>query len=235
VDSERSARASKNNFDLIRLLAAIGVLVSHAFSLAGAGEPMIAGVTVGTLGVYVFFVISGYLILKSWTFDPRVSAFLVKRCLRIFPGLLGAVLFTALVVGPLSTSHTLSSYFTDPQTAQFIGGALVLFAPQGTLPGVFAHNPFGGVINGSLWSLTYEFALYLMVVYFGRLLRWHAGKAFALGLFVLAAGCEGVHRPVAAVPVVIHLLRNRRPGAAGHLFRRRHGAVRVSRQRSAAG
>jgi peptidoglycan/LPS O-acetylase OafA/YrhL len=184
VDSERSARASRNNFDLIRLLAAIGVLVSHAFSLAGAGEPMIAGVTVGTLGVYVFFVISGYLILKSWTFDPRVSAFLVKRCLRIFPGLLGAVLFTALVVGPLSTSHTLSSYFTDPQTAQFVGGALVLFAPQGTLPGVFAHNPFGGVINGSLWSLTYEFALYLMVAYFGRLLRWHAGKAFALGLFV---------------------------------------------------
>jgi peptidoglycan/LPS O-acetylase OafA/YrhL len=192
---------SRNNFDLLRLVAAMVVLISHAFPLAGAGEPTIGGATLGTLGVYVFFVISGYLILKSWTFDPRVTAFLVKRCLRIFPGLLGAVLFAALVIGPLATSRTLSGYFTDPHTAQFVGGALVLYAPQGTLPGVFSRNPFGGVINGSLWSLTYEFTLYLMIPYFGRLVKWRSGKPLALGLFVSLLVLKAFSGPAPLFPL----------------------------------
>ena len=52
-----------NNFNLLRMLAASGVLVSHAYPIAlgpGVLEPLeraLGGVTLGTVCVYVFFAI----------------------------------------------------------------------------------------------------------------------------------------------------------------------------------
>jgi peptidoglycan/LPS O-acetylase OafA/YrhL len=161
----------------------LSVLVVQA--LGGTNAPNIGGIDLGSLGVDVFFVISGHLILKSWSFDARWIAFLVKRCLRIFPGLLVALLFTALVIGPLATTQAPSDYFTDPQTAQFAGGGMLLYPKLGALPGVFQHNPFDHEVNGSLWTLYYEFTLYAMVPYVGRLLTWRSGKPFTLAMAVL--------------------------------------------------
>ena len=54
-----------NNFDVLRLVAAVMVLVSHSFALSGQGEPHLGGLALGTLGVVVFFGISGFLIARS--------------------------------------------------------------------------------------------------------------------------------------------------------------------------
>ena len=75
------------NFDLMRLLAALLVVVSHTFPLSGQPPLRIVGVEdLGALGVSIFFVISGYLVTGSYRRDPR--SYLIKRLLRIEPGLI---------------------------------------------------------------------------------------------------------------------------------------------------
>ena len=50
-----------NNFNLIRVIAARAVLVSHSFPLAGATEPFgqIVGMGMGGIAVDIFFITSG--------------------------------------------------------------------------------------------------------------------------------------------------------------------------------
>src|SRR4051794_16276411 len=61
----------RNNFDGLRLIGALMVLVSHQFALSGRTEPHVVGqVSLGALGVLIFFSISGFLVGQSWHNDP---------------------------------------------------------------------------------------------------------------------------------------------------------------------
>ncbi|MGR5986677.1 acyltransferase family protein [Bacillus sanguinis] len=71
-----------NNFDLIRIMAAILVVFSHSFAITSGNndnEPlyMISNgqTTLGHVGVMTFFVISGYLITMSYLRHPSVILF----------------------------------------------------------------------------------------------------------------------------------------------------------------
>lgn len=84
-----------NNFDAIRLLAALAVMVSHAFALSGRPEPRpYAGLTLGTFAVFVFFAISGYLIATSWRNDPDIRRYIARRMLRLAPAYIIVVSLT---------------------------------------------------------------------------------------------------------------------------------------------
>jgi len=55
-----------NNFDGVRLVAALSVLASHQFVNSGGREPLLFGsMSIGTLAVLVFFAMSGYLVASS--------------------------------------------------------------------------------------------------------------------------------------------------------------------------
>ena len=78
-----------NNLTALRWFAAGLVLYGHAFVFLGLPEPLfLQWASMGPLGVYIFFAISGYLVAQSWQRDPSLPRFLAKRILRIFPGLL---------------------------------------------------------------------------------------------------------------------------------------------------
>src|SRR4051794_23241057 len=113
-----------NNFDVLRLAAAALVLLSHAFLINGVDHPAIALTghqTLRDIPVTAFFGISGFLVARSWCRDPRLGRFVVKRALRILPGLWAVVGLSALVLGPALTTRPLGTYFTSPDVWGYVG------------------------------------------------------------------------------------------------------------------
>jgi peptidoglycan/LPS O-acetylase OafA/YrhL len=170
-----------NNFDTLRLIAATAVIFSHAFLLATGrqdGEPLMVltgGQTIlGVVGVFVFFVISGYLVTQSWERAPSLPRFALKRALRIYPGLAACVFVLTFGLGPIVTSLPLAEYLSSYGTYDFLGANLLLHTDHNSLPDVwFTGRDLGHILDGPLWSLPVEVAMYVMVAVLGtaRLLR----------------------------------------------------------------
>lgn len=164
-------KSRDNNFNFIRMVAAFFVLVSHSYPLsrgAAETEPLLAqlGITLGGLGVFTFFCISGFFISLSYERSKTKIDFVVARFLRLYPALLVVLLLSAWVIGPLFTERSLHDYFSAKEVHRYITGNLKLKDIQFQLPGLFQGNPYPG-INGSLWTLYYEVLLYAMVFALG--------------------------------------------------------------------
>lgn len=159
----------ENNFDLLRLLAALGVFFAHGSYFYDQQQPVFFNNTysLGSLSVYIFFFISGHLNFQSWDRSPRWTAFGTKRALRVFPGLAVAAFVSVFTIGGLMTTLDLKSFLSSAQTwGLFINYASAL-ATLNDLPGVFAHNPLPNAVNGSLWTIKYEIIMYGLLVIFG--------------------------------------------------------------------
>jgi peptidoglycan/LPS O-acetylase OafA/YrhL len=171
-----------NNLTALRWFAACLVLYGHAFVFLGLPEPLfLQWVPMGPLGVYVFFAISGYLVAQSWARDPQVLRFLAKRALRIFPGLAVCTVLSVLVLGPWLTTLDASTYWRNEHTRGYFTNIALYMTYH--LPGVFANNKLPHAVNGSLWSLSVEFFMYLLLALMGLL-------SAAATLFKLAPSAE---------------------------------------------
>jgi peptidoglycan/LPS O-acetylase OafA/YrhL len=160
-----------NNFNLLRFFAATMVIWSHSFALRStsvATDPLggILGFGWAGIAVNVFFAISGFLIVRSYLRHDSLRIYVQARALRIMPGLIVAVLFCALVIGPLFTTLSAQQYFSHDSVWKFIHSNITMFNRHPTLPGVFTGNPRLGV-NGSLWTLSYEVFMYFIVAVTG--------------------------------------------------------------------
>ncbi len=165
--------ARHHGFDVLRIVAALGVVLTHSFSTTGhdAEKPLVhigdRALGPGSLGVAVFFVISGFLVTESWQRRPGAGRFLVRRVARIWPGLVGMLVVVTFVLGPIATDLPVGDYLTDPHTWRFAwrNGTLVTGVTF-ELPAVFTGNP-GQSVNSSLWTLPYEIWCYLGLVVLG--------------------------------------------------------------------
>jgi peptidoglycan/LPS O-acetylase OafA/YrhL len=187
----------RNNFDALRLVAAISVVFSHSFLITEGTqdhEPLI-WITgnqsiLGLVGVFVFFAISGFLVTQSFEQTGDAWRFLAKRALRIFPGLFVATVLSAFVLAPVVTTLWPSAFLSIPAPWQYVLGNTLLDQTVHELPGVmFVNNPVGLEINGSLWTLRCEFVMYLMVLALGvlRLLT------VRVALLLVAFGVVNLH------------------------------------------
>lgn len=186
-----------NNFNLIRMIAASAVLVSHAYPITlgpQAVQPLkvLTGDALGHHAVAVFFVISGLLIARSHERSRTFVHWLLARVLRLFPGLAVVLLLSVLVMGPLVTALPLAAYATDPKTWAYVPRNLSLAFLQYPLPGVFTDNPAGSQINGSLWSLVHEVGCYVGVAIAGTLGLLGRPRLFLAGVLALLAARLGM-------------------------------------------
>jgi len=157
------ANSKENNFTLLRFMAAFAVIISHNFALWGATEPNIRGFSsLGGIGLYTFFIMSGYLITKSYINNPRIIYFFWNRILRIFPALIPVFLFSVFIIGPNVSTLSFEEYFHNPVTWEYLKG-IFLFPIGFSLPGVFLDNPYPVSVNGSIWTLPVEFFLYICI------------------------------------------------------------------------
>ena len=155
-----------NNFDVLRLGAALLVIFSHSYPLTKTTpEPVMAWfggyVEGGGLGVATFFAISGFLVTRSLE-RHDLRGYVASRFLRIMPALAVVAVVQTFLIGAWFTTLPLADYLVHPGTLDGLRNILV-FDVRYTLPGVFAGNPYPGAVNGSLWTLPVESFFYLLL------------------------------------------------------------------------
>jgi peptidoglycan/LPS O-acetylase OafA/YrhL len=177
-----------NAFGFLRLLLAVLVIFSHSFPVGGFGIDALEAFTkgrhtIGLAAVGMFFVLSGFLITRSAASGVSVARFLWHRFLRIFPGYWVCLIVCGLIFAPyfayVEYGNPLVIFFapvTPPQTYILHNAGLLhsngftLLGVMNVFPqsiaGLLSHNPFPYQINGSLWSLPFEFVCYLAVAAF---------------------------------------------------------------------
>ena len=184
-----------NNFNLIRIAAALAVFLDHSFILAmhrRAGRPMRMrpGMDIGDIAVDVFFITSGFLVSGSLLTRQRTIEFLWARVLRIYPALLLMLLVTVFALGPVFTTLPLSAYLSDSTTYVYLAKCSTLFGGIALrLPGVFDGNPHKSLVNMSLWTLPYEVWMYAILAFGWLALKItgrYRSKAFGVGLIIYA-------------------------------------------------
>ena len=192
-----NANINRNNFDILRLALALLVMVSHCFVIyygksidTEPGMILTRNQTdIGSIAVNCFFIISGFLILKSFDNSSSTIDYLKRRALRILPAFFVAFLISLLLVGPLGTidrEHLFGqwkTYYTSIDKRQVLTDLIMLKAPH--VPECLAKVHIAGRVNSSLWTIQYEFVCYLLLplLAFCRLLQ---NRIVVLGLFLAA-------------------------------------------------
>jgi peptidoglycan/LPS O-acetylase OafA/YrhL len=166
-------RAAGNNFDAIRLFAALTVLYTHAFLLTIGANPtdflyaVSGGQTYfGDFAIGVFFVLSGFLIAQSWMRYPDLTSFARNRALRIMPALAVVVLAAVFIIGPVVSTLPANEYFAEGQTWRYLLNVLFLYRND-MLPGVFADASYAPIVNMPLWTLKFEVLCYALIALLG--------------------------------------------------------------------
>lgn len=154
----------ENNFDLIRLFAALQVVIFHSikhYDIQFNQRWIIAIIDLMKLfpGVPIFFTISGFLVYQSFERNAQTpSRYFKNRFLRLYPGLWMMVLVMAVVIlieayiagNAISMKSFLIWLFCELSFFQFYTPDSLRFW------GV-------GAPNGSLWTIVTEIQFYIIV------------------------------------------------------------------------
>ncbi len=172
-----------NSLGLVRLVLACLVIVSHSWTIGGFGfEPLTItsnGISLGLFSVTGFFCLSGMLVSISAE-RSTAGTFLLRRAGRILPGYWAALLVSGMVFGiaiaairGLDIRNALLSP-ANGSVRTYIVNNFPLSASQYNLGRVLDGMPYPNGINGSLWSLPYEFACYLVIL---LVVKWAISSA----------------------------------------------------------
>jgi peptidoglycan/LPS O-acetylase OafA/YrhL len=189
-----------NNFGLLRVALAVMVVICHACVLLDGSklhEPLFFlthTVSLGDVAVDGFFLISGYLVLQSLNNSRSGLEFIGKRFLRIYPGYIVACvgsLFLGFASGGslprLNASLVFDSVFR------------VVYLDDVSMDHAFVGVPTQG-LNGSLWSIAYEFRCYILLMFVAALGLTRSKKlmtALVLSLLMWAIWLDGSHQSFA--------------------------------------
>jgi peptidoglycan/LPS O-acetylase OafA/YrhL len=186
-----------NNFTLIRIVAALIVLVDHSFALVmGTADArpfrISSHLDLSFLAVDVFFVTSGFLVTRSLLTRQDALEFVWARALRVYPALLVMQFLVVFGLGLHLTTLPWKSYVMSIQTLTYwVKGSTLVTGLVTMLPGVFEHNPFNNSVNTSLWTLPYEIGMYAILAGIWTILSallQRRVRAFKMTIVSCAAG-----------------------------------------------
>lgn len=173
-----------NNFDVIRLVAALQVAFLHSAEhfhvpLGGLGRFLDL-----FPGVPVFFYMSGMMVTASAMRRP-LKDYAEARARRIVPALWMALALALVIL--IAFGQVGAREAQDPVFWLWVGSQLTVF--QVFNPDLF--RDFGvGVVNGSLWTIPVEVGFYLilpLLLFFSRKDRRISSILFAVGALVTFA------------------------------------------------
>lgn len=152
---------NENCFDVIRLIAAIIVVLSHSFRWFELEKPAyMLFFTDGSVGVIVLYALSGYLTYASYDRIVKnggnAGLFWYKRAVRIYPLYL-LISVIMVLLDAINGAQVL--------TGVYIVRRLLNIATFGLV-----YVP-GGMINGVIWSLRVEVVYYLLLPIIYRILN----------------------------------------------------------------
>lgn len=181
---------SRNNcFDLLRLLAAIMVVVYHhaGFMRIKIFNPS-DYLPLESIWVQIFITISGFLVTKSFMTSKGFDQYLFKRCLRIFPALILCSFVVVYFILPFWESNPFGFVFSYKTLYSFVNMAMMHGI---NISGVESPYGFQTIVNPPLWTLPYEFMLYIIL---GVIMLVHRGLATpVIALFVILFLVSGFH------------------------------------------
>lgn len=159
VAQKSKGEQRNNNFNIIRMIATIFVFAGHMGIILGGSPTLFGSWGMHQIGVNILFTISGYLITMSWLSDPSPVRYGIRRFFRLWPPFAVMILLMVYVAGPLLSNLGVKGYFES--SYGFYLHNLRFFIVY-DLPGVFTELPCANTINGSLWTMPVEAAIYVL-------------------------------------------------------------------------
>lgn len=178
---------TKNSFDFLRFFFAFTIFLSHLSELSTSDSLLfLSNFTNAGIAVKGFFVISGFLVAKSYTNTPSLKNYFIKRAKRILPAYIFVILFATVFLSLIS-NYNFYDYFTALSTYQYVGWNLIfLNFVHPCLPGVFDNNILCAV-NGSLWTLKVEEGFYVVLpIIFYFITKFKKPFIVLLSIYVLS-------------------------------------------------
>ncbi|MBW0102086.1 acyltransferase [Pseudonocardia sp. KRD291] len=163
----------QNSFDVLRLLFALLVAMSHGVAIRTGHQAQWGRSTLGDFGLDGFFILSGFLVTRSWLTLDSFPRFAWHRFLRIMPGFWMCLLLTALVVAPIAAwaqgMPSTTPFTGAPSALRYLFGNSALLIVQYDIAGILADTPQGASFNGALWTLFFEAFCYVIIAGLGVL------------------------------------------------------------------
>ncbi len=157
-----------NSLDLLRLILATTVAVVHSSAIAYGHQPHLGTHEVGELAVDAFFVLSGFLVARSFLQLGSVGRYAWHRFLRIMPAFWVCLLLTATLVAPAAAAlegREAGSIY--PESFGYVLRNGLLFISDFSVAGLPTQTAVPHVVNGALWTLFYEAVCYVGVIALG--------------------------------------------------------------------
>jgi len=152
----------KNNFDLLRLTLAFSVCLAHLGAVSGIRAFLpLGGYFNSAIAVDCFFIVSGFLIFRSYHRSSSLLSYFNKRLRRIYPAYVTVVLLAAILL-PLLINPGTNLFFSGEWFRYIFTNLSFLNFLQPDLSGIFSSTPLS-VINAPLWTIKIEVMFYLSV------------------------------------------------------------------------
>jgi peptidoglycan/LPS O-acetylase OafA/YrhL len=193
----------QNNFHLIRLIAALQVIVSHCCTFFNLDAPYVFSLIISWFpGVPIFFFTSGFLISKSYENCNSLKNSYRNRFYRLYPELWVGLIISILTV--IFSGHTI------PITLRNMLGILAQssFFQWYGISGISNYGT--GILNVSLWTISIEIQFYIILPFLYKIKTFDKNYKFfiliSLG-FIFFQAHQNVNRYYIAEIDIYHFMK----------------------------